>query len=498
MNTKIIVLTGGVYSSLGKGITSGSIARILKELGYSISIMKFDPYLNINPAQISPMQHGELFVTEDGCETDLDIGHYERFSGTNMNKFSSVCSGKIYKEIIDNQLENKYGGSTIQVVPHLTDLIIDKIYKNIDNNKSDFLIIEIGGTVGDIESIPFYEAIKRLLYKNGSNNLMFVHCVPVLILSSVYGEIKTKPAQHSIEKLRTYGINPDILVIRSENKIEKDVIDKISKLVLIKDTKIFNSFNLDTTYKLINELYNQKIHEAIFNHFNLKPKNSELSTWNKFIETVNASDKSNKIINILIVGEYTNLHDAYFSVTESVKLTAYFNKIKYKIDFVETKNISEKLPNINDYQIIINGGETQYSKNSKILFDSIIQSNSVCLNYYLAHNNLIDYLNEIENNNLEKKHTKIIGSHISKIIDKDLNSNFGTEFHERYLNSIAISKSSFKSNQFNILSITENDLVDSVIHHNKKFISTSFSPEFSSKPNQINSIYKYIFNKAIK
>jgi CTP synthase len=268
MKAKVICIFGGVYSSLGKGIVASSIARILTEVGNKVSMMKFDPYLNVDPGTLSPYQHGEVFVTVDGGETDLDLGSYERFLGRKITRASSVTSGRIYSEVISKERAGGYNGKTVQVIPHLTDHIKSKIYGMIKLEQPDFLIIEIGGTVGDVESIPFVEALGQFTNEYGKQDVLSVLCSPIInVVTS--GELKTKPTQHAYKTICNMGIVPNLLILRSESKVDQGTISKLSLLCHIPMDSIFLSLNLPSVYYLPTELHNQNIHLAIYKYFGL-------------------------------------------------------------------------------------------------------------------------------------------------------------------------------------------------------------------------------------
>jgi len=271
MQTKVLVIFGGVYSSLGKGIIASSIGRILSELKFNVSMLKCDPYLNVDPGTLSPYQHGEVFVTYDGSETDLDLGNYERFVGKNMSHFSNITSGKIYSEIISKERAGNFNGKTVQVIPDVTDHIKNKILELIDHDHPDFLIIEVGGTIGDIESIPFIEALSQFAIEYGKNNVLFTLCTPLIALES-NGEIKTKPTQHSFKELGNQGIIPELLVLRTSKDVNKETIAKISRNCHISEDHIFVSKDLPSILNLPIELYKQDIHSTIFKYFNVKQK----------------------------------------------------------------------------------------------------------------------------------------------------------------------------------------------------------------------------------
>jgi CTP synthase len=276
MKAKVICIFGGVYSSLGKGIIASSIARILTEIGNKVSMMKFDPYLNVDPGTLSPYQHGEVFVTTDGGETDLDLGSYERFLGRRITKLSSVTSGRVYSEVISKERAGGYNGKTVQVIPHLTDHIKSKIYDIIKVETPDFLIIEIGGTVGDKEAIAFVEALSQFTNEYGRNNVLSILCSPLInVITS--GELKTKPTQHAYKEICSEGIFPGMIVLRSDVPIDQGTINKLSLLCHIPIECIFKSLNLPSVYYLPTELHNQKIHLEIYKYFGIELKNNKLN-----------------------------------------------------------------------------------------------------------------------------------------------------------------------------------------------------------------------------
>ena len=333
MKTKIIVITGGVYSSLGKGIIASSIGCILKHGNFKISILKLDPYLNTNPGLLNPLQHGEVFITNDGCTTDLDLGHYERFICNDLNCTSTQTGGKLYLELLNDEKNNKYNGETIQIVPHLTNKIQKKINKAIGVSRPDFLIIEIGGTVGDIESLAFIEALR--IYNAKNKNVLFIHCSPLLQISS-NDEIKTKPTQHSIKTLRNLGINPSILVLRYNELILDSDRDKISWTCDIDKNNIFVSKECKNLYEVPLILFKQNIHKSILNFFKIK-KNVDMTNWQQFVNSI--FTKKINSVNVCICGKYAKLNDAYLSIIESLKLAGYKLSIDVKIDLVDLNEL---------------------------------------------------------------------------------------------------------------------------------------------------------------
>lgn len=338
MKTKFIFVTGGVVSSLGKGIMASTVGQLLKSRGLKVFMQKFDPYINVDPGTLSPYQHGEVFVTDDGCETDLDLGHYERFLDENLSKESSVTTGKIYQAVIDKERRGEYLGATIQVIPHITNEIKDRLKKVAEASKADVVITEIGGTVGDIESLPFLEAIRQARRDFGHKNTLYLHNTLLPYLKAA-NEIKTKPTQHSVKELRSLGITPDMIVLRSEVPVSKSIKEKIALFCDVELTHVFESVDVDILYKSIINLKNQKIDELIMAHFELEPKKVlDITPWENLIHNIEASKD---VVNIALVGKYVSLHDAYLSVAESLKHAGYHFSKQVKIKFLNAEKIDE-------------------------------------------------------------------------------------------------------------------------------------------------------------
>ena len=310
---RYIFVTGGVVSSLGKGLSSASLAYLLKSQGYKVRLRKMDPYLNVDPGTMSPFQHGEVFVTDDGAETDLDLGHYERFSNISAKKTDNITTGKIYSDIIRKERKGKYLGKTVQVIPHVTDRIKEFIKGDITNE--DFVICEIGGTVGDIESLPFVEAIRQFSNDVGKNRSLFIHLTLVPFLKSS-DEIKTKPTQHSVKDLRSLGIQPDIVICRSQKSIPIDQRKKISLFCNVSIDNVIETVDVRTIYEAPISFHKEKLNKQVLKYFNIKPKKSaNLIPWKKITNTVLNSKKE---VNIAIIGKYVNLKDAYKSLDEAL------------------------------------------------------------------------------------------------------------------------------------------------------------------------------------
>ncbi|MGI8316590.1 CTP synthase [Halobacillus mangrovi] len=334
--TKYIFVTGGVVSSLGKGITAASLGRLLKNRGLKVTIQKFDPYINVDPGTMSPYQHGEVFVTEDGAETDLDLGHYERFIDINLNKFSNVTTGKVYSNVIKKERRGDYLGGTVQVIPHITNEIKDRVFRAGHETNADVVITEIGGTVGDIESLPFLEAIRQIKSDIGREHVMYIHCTLVPYLQAA-GEMKTKPTQHSVKELRSLGIQPDVIVLRTEMEISEDMKEKIALFCDINKEAVIEARDADTLYNVPITLQDQKLDQITCDHFGLDCPPADMAEWNKLIDQVkNLQEKAT----IALVGKYVELPDAYISVVEALKHAGYSYNADVDVKWVNSENIT--------------------------------------------------------------------------------------------------------------------------------------------------------------
>ena len=365
-SVKFIFITGGVVSSLGKGLASASLGAILQARGYKIKLRKLDPYLNVDPGTMSPYQHGECFVTDDGAETDLDLGHYERFTGVPAKKSDNITTGKIYSNVISKERRGDYLGATIQVIPHVTDAIKEYILSDI--NDEDFVLCEIGGTVGDIESLPFIEAIRQLRNQIGSLRTCFLH-VTLLPYIKTAGELKTKPTQHSVKELQGMGIQPDILLCRTENFIPDEQKSKIALFCNIKSDSVIEALDCDSIYQVPISYHKQGLDKQICSFFNLNvDKKPDLSRWIN-INKIEAASEG--IINIGVVGKYTAMIDAYKSLIEAINHGGISNKVKVKIKWIDSESLENKEIDIQSYLkdingIIVPGGFGQRGSNGKI------------------------------------------------------------------------------------------------------------------------------------
>lgn len=338
MATKYIFVMGGVVSGLGKGITAASLGRLLKSRGLRVTMQKLDPYLNVDPGTMNPYQHGEVFVTEDGAETDLDIGHYERFIDENLNKHSNVTAGKVYYSVIENERNGLYAGSTIQMIPHITNMIKDQIRLNAETNNAEVAIVEIGGTVGDYESLPFLEAIRQFSGEEGAKNCMYIHValVPFITPSN---EMKTKPAQHSVKELLSLGIHPDILVCRCDHPLTKELKEKLSLFCNVPYECVIENNNMPSLYDVPLALEEEGLAEQVIKRLQLQCGEKHLQDWE---EMVSRSRKLDRETTVAIVGKYIELQDAYLSVVEALKHASIFNKCKLHIKWIASEDITEK------------------------------------------------------------------------------------------------------------------------------------------------------------
>jgi len=336
MQTKYIFITGGVASGLGKGVTAASLGRLLKARGYGVTINKFDPYINIDPGTMSPYQHGEVFVTEDGGQTDLDIGHYERFIDENLSRNSNTTAGKVYWSVLEQERDGFYDGKTVQVIPHITDNIKNRIYTTGTKSGAQIVITEIGGTVGDIESLPFLEAIRQIQHEVGQTNVLYVH-VPLIPRLSRSDEMKTKPAQHSVKQLLALGIQPDIIVCRTERALSDDMRDKLALFCNVKRECIIQNIDCELIYEVPLLFEKEKFARIACSKLGLKAGKADLADWKAIMRRWR---KIRKSVNISLVGKYVGLHDAYLSVTEALLHAGLGCGAHVKIDWVDAESLT--------------------------------------------------------------------------------------------------------------------------------------------------------------
>lgn len=501
MKTKVIVVTGGVYSSLGKGIVASSIGCILIHGGFKVGMLKLDPYLNTDPGLLSPFQHGEVFITVDGQKTDLDLGHYERFTGLNLTNAATTTSGKLYTELLREELENKFDGATIQVVPHFTNKIIEKIEKSIAAlNNPDFLIIEIGGTIGDIEGLPFIEAL-RIYNARINNNTLFVHCSPLFQLNA-NDELKTKPTQHSIKSIRNLGISPQMLVLRFKDDINDHDRLKLSWTCDIKQENIFVSKDCKYLYEVPKILYNQGIATSIMNHFNIEKYKFDMSDWDKFLDSIYCHKTIT--VKVCICGKYTVLNDSYLSLIESLKLAGYKNQVNLEFTLLESSTLDAhnytKLLSSYDGFIVPDGAGERGVKEMVYVARYCDEHDKPYFGIKLGMQVMMDYLI-----------TKVNKSQQKIIVDVNPNNYLGNKLvtlqpqtlafkiygektvNERHWNNWLFDEAAIAlvKDYVTVSGFGQNHEVEIIELKNHKFyIGTLFHPEFTSKPSKLHPLFE--------
>lgn len=531
--TKFVFITGGVCSGLGKGITASSIALLLKAKGYKVFMQKFDPYMNVDPGTMNPIQHGEVFVTADGCETDLDLGHYERFIDEELNYTSNITNGKIYSSIIEKERHGDFLGATIQIVPHISNEIKNKIYEAAVSSKADIIITEIGGTVGDIESAVMMESLRQFRMEQGIQNTLFVHTtlIPYLFGSN---ELKTKPTQNSIIELRKLGIQPDIIVTRASIPLNDNIKSKISLFGSIAKENIIEAVDVNNIYQIPINFHKQKIEEIILKHFGLENKKSNIKYWEDLIKTV---DNLQKEITISLVGKYVSLEDAYLSVKEALKHAGYKYNTKIKINWINSEELEKTDTNLdkifkNTDGIIIPGGfgsrgingminACKYAREKNIPFLGICLGMQIAVIEFARNVCHIKEANSTEFNESTKEPIIDLMSDQKSISNMggtlrlgnyDCNLKQGTLTYEAYKLDIIKERHRHRY-EFNnkYREILENyglvfsginnqsDLVEIIeLPSHKHFIACQFHPEFKSRPNRCHPLFDSFIKASIK
>ena len=529
--TKYIFVTGGVASSLGKGITAASLGRLLKSRGLKVALQKFDPYININPATMSPYQHGEVFVTDDGGETDLDLGHYERFIDINLNKSSNITTGKIYWSVINKERNGDYQGGTVQVIPHITNEIKDRILKVAKERSFDVIITEIGGTVGDIESLPFLEAIRQMRSDVGRENVLYVHVTLIPFLEAA-GEAKTKPTQHSVKELRSLGIQPDFIVCRTNRPLSKEIEDKIALFCDVSPEAVIQAITAETIYEVPLLLEQQGFDDIVIKKLDMKCGPADLAEW---IEIVNKIKNPHHRIKIALVGKYVELKDAYLSITEALCHAGIYHLTKVDIDWIYSGslnpgNVHELLSDADG--ILIPGGygdravegkidAIKYARESRIPFLgiclgmqlSVIEYARNVLGYTFANSSefvpetphpvigLFPEQREVES----KDGTMRLGLYPCKLLEGSKAWNIYQEEliyerHRHYYEFNNAFKQDFLAKGFVFSGTSPDDrFVDIVeIKDHPWFIATQFHPEFKSRPNRSHPLFRDFVGAALE
>ena len=526
--TKYIFITGGVVSGLGKGITAASLGRLLKARGLKVAAQKLDPYINVDPGTMSPYQHGEVYVTEDGAETDLDLGHYERFIDENLNKYSNLTTGKVYWNVLNKERRGEYLGSTVQVIPHITNEIKDFVYRVGKQTSADIVITEIGGTIGDIESQPFIEAVRQIALEVGRENSLFIHVTLVPFLSGS-DEHKSKPTQHSVKELQGMGINPDIIVLRCDSPLEESIFKKISMFCNVKPDCVIENMTLSSIYEVPVMLEQEKFSEVVCRELGLKTPKPDLCDWMKMLDMIKTR---NKELDIGLVGKYVQLHDAYLSVAEALRHAGYPQSAFVNIHWIDSETLTE-----DNYEsilspmdgIIVPGGfggrgiegmilAAKYSREHHVPYFGICLGMQIAVIEYarnvagikdansgefdeLCKNKVIDFMPG-QSDNIDKGGTLRLGSYPCVITP---GTTMEKCYREAVINERHRHRYEFNNAYREILSANglvlsgispDGRLVETVELSDRAFhVGVQFHPEFKSRPNKAHPLF-YGFVKA--
>ncbi len=521
--TKFIFVTGGVVSGLGKGITAASLGRLLKLRGLKVTAQKLDPYINVDPGTMSPYQHGEVFVTEDGAETDLDLGHYERFIDENLNKYSNLTTGKVYWNVLNKERKGEYLGDTIQVIPHITNEIKNFIYSVGEKSKADVVITEIGGTTGDIESQPFLEAIRQVSLEVGKENCIFIHVTLVPYIAGS-GEYKSKPTQHSVKELRSLGISPDIIVTRCNEAIGDGIREKISLFCNVKPDCVIENVDVKSLYHAPLMLENSKFSDIVCRELKLDCPPCDLTQWNKMLERIGSADKK---VKIALVGKYVKLHDAYLSVAEALYHAGFETSTEVEIKWVDSELVTEYTVKefLGDCQgILVPGGfggrglegklvAAKYSRENNIPYLGIclgMQSAAIefarnILNLKDANSEEFDkesknpviHLMNDQKDKTQKGGTMRLGAYPCNVKENSLmHKSYGqSEISERHRHRYEFNnyyRECFEQNGMRITGVSPNGvLVEAIeLKNHKFFVGVQYHPEFKSRPNRAHPLFR--------
>jgi len=536
--TKYVFVTGGVVSSLGKGISAASLGAILESRDLDVTMLKLDPYINVDPGTMSPFQHGEVFVTNDGAETDLDLGHYERFISSKMTKKNNFTTGQIYDSVIKKERRGEYLGKTVQVIPHITDEI--KLHIRNGAKDSDIAIIEVGGTVGDIESLPFLEAIRQMGFEEGRDNVCYIH-LTLLPWIATAGELKTKPTQHSVKELREIGIQPDILLCRSERPIPQEERDKIALFTNVSTNAVISATDSDSIYRIPMMLHEQSMDVIVCEKLNIKPKKADLVQWKKIIKLL---DGTNELVNVAFVGKYVDLTESYKSLTEALIHAGFHNNSKVKIHFIDSEKIQQKgideLKNVD--AVLIPGGfgvrgtegkikAIQFARENKIPFLGICLGMQLAVVEYARNKAGLPNANSTEFDSLTKH--KVVGliaewkTSEGELIKRDENSDlggtmrlgaqkapiikdtlaygiYGSEVNERHRHRYEVNNSyvdQLTQAGLVVSSRTPSENLCEIIELSKEdhpwFFGCQFHPEFTSNPKVSHPLFLSFINAAL-
>ncbi len=526
---KYIFVTGGVVSGLGKGITAASLGRLLKARGLKVAAQKLDPYINVDPGTMSPYQHGEVFVTEDGAETDLDLGHYERFIDENLNRFSNLTTGKVYWNVLNKERRGEYLGSTVQTIPHITNEIKDFVYRVGRETDADVVITEIGGTIGDIESQPFIEAVRQISLEVGRENSLFIHVTLVPFLSGS-DEHKSKPTQHSVKELQGMGINPNIIILRCDEPLEESIFNKISLFCNVKRDCVIENITLPVLYEAPLMLEKNNFSTVVLRELGLTAKSPDLKEWEEMVEKIKSAEEE---VRIALVGKYVALHDAYLSVAEALRHAAYALGKKVKILWIDSETITEE--NVTEVLkeadgILVPGGFGNRGVEGKIITCRYARENNIpylgiCLGMQVAvieyardvlglkdansgefdpdsKNKVIDFLPD-QSDNINKGGTLRLGAYPCKV-------EFGSKLYECYNEEMIFERHRHRYEYNNdyreqlvnaglLIGGTSPDerIVETVeIKENDYFVGVQFHPEFKSRPNKPHPLFTGLIRYA--
>ncbi len=529
--TKYIFVTGGVVSGLGKGITAASLGRLLKARGLKVAAQKLDPYINVDPGTMSPYQHGEVYVTEDGAETDLDLGHYERFIDENLNKFSNLTTGKVYWNVLNKERRGEYLGSTVQVIPHVTNEIKAFVYSVAEKTDADVVITEIGGTIGDIESQPFLEAVRQISLEIGRENSLFIHVTLVPFLSGS-DEHKSKPTQHSVKELQGMGVKPDIIILRCDEPLEESIFKKISMFCNVKPDCVIENITLPVLYEAPIMLEKSNFSSIVCRELGIDAPNIDMSEWNEMLEKIHSRKKS---VTIGLVGKYVALHDAYLSVAEALRHAGYalgaFVEVKWiDSETVTKENVKEILSDCSG--VIVPGGFGNRGIEGKIITAQYCRENNlpylgICLGMQIAviefarhvlgfedansnefdsesQHKVIDFLPD-QSDETAKGGTLRLGAYPCKIKD-------GTQMYRCYKQTEIFERHrhryEFNNDYRDVLSKAgltisgtspDDYIVETVeIPQNDFYIGVQFHPEFKSRPNKPHPLFVGLVDAALK
>ena len=530
MAVKYVFVTGGVVSGLGKGITAASLGRLLKARGYQVTMQKFDPYINIDPGTMNPIQHGEVFVTDDGTETDLDLGHYERFIDESLDKNSNVTTGKVYWSVLQKERHGDFGGGTVQVIPHITNEIKSRFYRAKSPEENKIAIIEVGGTVGDIESQPFLEAIRQFQLNVGHDNAILIHVtlIPYLKASE---ELKTKPTQASVKELQGMGIQPDVLVCRSEHELTEDIKEKIALFCNVPVSHVLQNLDVEYLYEAPLAMEREKLADVVLSSLRLENRKPDLSDWEEMVESLR---NPNKTVKIAIVGKYTQLHDAYLSVVEALKHGGISCRAKVELDWIDSeelteKNLDQQLHNVDG--ILVPGGfgnrgtegmilAAQYARVHKIPYLGICLGMQMAIVEFARHVLGYEDANSIELNP-ETKHPVIalmpdqediediggtlrLGSYPCILAEGSKSYElFGKkEIHECHRHRYEVNNAFRKELQekgMNIVGTSpDNHIVEMIeIAGHPFYVGTQAHPEFKSRPNHAHPLFRGFIQAAV-